>query len=881
MKKKLALILSLCILGSVFSPVIITKAEETAVDLDYAVSADQISFTSSPYFTPAEYVRTNNTDTISIKSSAPAGTITLGYHGAAYLNETLAITAKFGGTFSTLSPYVWDAFYIRAQGNGTSLPVGNFALDKYMFTIPNSRNIQLYRMNNKNLTYLSPSTVPETVDLTVENSYEISAVNTSNSVQITMRINGITVLSYNDVSADRIVTAGYFGVAASENDSTITIGKKQVTEEIETIELDAIISSNPAAFTSPWPYFTSDQYVKTVENSTISIKSTVVGGGIQMGYEGSAYLNENLKFTAKFGGDFATGNSWDAFYLRSQVNGSNPPLGAYSKDKYIFTIPNTKNIQLHRVNGGVMTYLAPSTIPANLDLAAENVYEICASNRTGSVTITMKINGVTVISYIDTSASRITAEGYFGVADYGNSSTITIGKKQVVAPVVEPTEPTGTIIKVDLDSKAETSTAEFTSSPYLAPSQYERNDGNSLVVFKGTTEGGTVAMGYHGAAYLNQKIAVTARFDGTFKTMSENVWNGFYLRSQNNGSNMPMDAFSQDKYLFTFKNTNQAALYRVNSGALTQLAIVQIPASVDLSKENLYELMAVTYTASVDVFLKINGSKVIAFRDLSANRISREGYFGVTTYANTSTIKLGKFKDESLDPMPDVTKVDLANIIGNPREWLVSAPGLLKLNSGILSFKGYEAMASYTRSKYTNAMFTMQIKGIFTDPTYAWISVNLRSKKAGSLPMAADNQSYQLAIHGTRLVLYKNLPGVAATVLAQAATDKFGDRQFQKLEYGTQNEGGGVRILVRVNGKTLINVLDTKNAILESGYLTLTSYLNNEMFIKYGAGAVDDSQSPGTTDLYDAYIFFILMMAFGTVIFYYKRARRTHQSKKM
>lgn len=648
MKKTLALIVSSCIMASTLIPVGIVSAESATVDLDYQVRSNNTAFTSLPYFGPADYVRTDELGTISIKAPSAGGTVAMGYHGASYLDENLKITAKFGGTFSGMSQYVWDAFYLRSQGNGSNLPVGYWTLDKYMFTVSNTRTINLYRMNNKELTYLTGATASETVDLTTENVYEFAAVNSAESVDLTLKINGTSLILYSDTSASRITTAGYFGVASSENDSTIEIGKKSAVAD-----LNLQVRSNKASFTSPWPYFVPENYIRTDGNDTISIQSSILNGGIQMGYNASTYLNEALKFSAKFGGGFSTGASWDAFYLRSKDDGANPPVGGYSKDKYMFTIPASKNIQLYRMNAGTLTYIAPSTVPGDVDLTAENEYEMCATNYPDSVYVTLKINGITVIDYNDTSADRIQTAGYFGVADFGNNSIITLGK-------------TSTTINMDL--LANTNNASFESPlPYFNPTDYIKTIENGSISIKSSTLNGGINMGYSAASYLDENLKFTAKFSSEFN--SGISWNAFYLRSKDNGYNPPVGVWSKDKYMIIIPPSKNIQLYRMNGGALNYIAPSTVPGSYDPTVENVYEMSATNYPGSVYVTFRINGVTVISYNDTSADRIQTSGYFGVSENGNNSTITIGRkpvtFTNYNTSPEYKITNLQLGTTVNN------------------------------------------------------------------------------------------------------------------------------------------------------------------------------------------------------------------------
>ena len=245
MKKTIALILSLCMsLGFIVSTNRAFAVETSGVvNLDSIIASAPTNFVAG-YLADTQYEKTVANSTISIKGTDPSGIIAMGYTGATYFNETLKINAKFAGTFAT-SPG-WDAFYLRSQGNGYNMPINDWSNSKYMFGFDRTNLVTLYRVNGGAYTVLATVTLPAGTNLTAENEYEQSAVTNLNSVDITLTVNGTSVISYSDTAANRITTAGYFGVAAYANDSTITIGKSSAPVVQIPLSVPAILILQPS-----------------------------------------------------------------------------------------------------------------------------------------------------------------------------------------------------------------------------------------------------------------------------------------------------------------------------------------------------------------------------------------------------------------------------------------------------------------------------------------------------------------------------------------------------------------------------------------------------------------------------------------------------------
>lgn len=794
------------------------------IDLDLLAKTAMSSFVSTPYFLPADYIRTDANETITIKSATTGGTIAMGYHGSVYTDENLKVTARFGGDFATMNSSLYNAFYLRSQNNGSNLPEGVFAQDKYMFTFNNSGFVKLYRVIGSVLTELSSAIVPAWVDLTNENSYELRAKSVGESILLTLQINGTRIISYADSSPDRIMTAGNFGVAANANNSTITLGK------LTTIDLDEMVKSIPSNFMST-PYFTSADYYKSVENNTLSIKSSSPAGTIAMGYHGAGYLNENLRITTKFDGTFSAMDPgvWDAFYLRSLGNGSNLPTGYFTMDKYMFTVPASGNIQLHRMNDEVLTYLAPSIMPSNIDLTAENTYDLSAVNYTDYVEITLKINGVTAINYKDTSALRITTAGYFGVAAYGNDSTITLGKH----------------ITVDMDINIKERKALFMSSPYFNSSDYLRKDDENTITFNALQTGGTITNGYHAATYQNEKISITAKFGGEFEAMSQYVWNAFYLRSQNNGSSLPTGTYSHNKYMFTINNTGIINLYRVIDGVQVLLASGTVPMGTVLTDENTYVLCAKNSTDNVTISLDINGSNAITHSDVATDRISLPGYFGTCAYANNSTITLGKTNNNII--VPKIVDMD-KNVLNYGSDFTSTpyfAPSeYIRTNSNsTIAIRsaptGGTIVMGYHKNMYLNDSIRVTarfIDGFSSLPASVFDAFYLRSQggNASNLPFGQFSlDKYMFAIHSDgKITLYRVNSGVMTAISSGIVPSSIDFENENVYELGAITYSNRVDLSFKVNNALTIMCSDTSsNRIANEGFFGVAANANNSKIV--------------------------------------------------
>jgi hypothetical protein len=185
-------------------------------------------------------------------------------------------------------------------------------------------------------------------------------------------------------------------------------------------------------------------------------------------YQGTTFLDESLQFRMQI----KDTGGWHSLYLRSQeydedYNGS-------SNSNYIFVFA-AGGIELHRFNNGQRTVIygnlagflsvAGDAIPNHyVKYGVESLVEVSAVNRNEGVQITLKIDGETVIDFMDTADAAIKERGYFGV----HARTGTVVLRSVERPSVDLR-----LTELYVDGKAVSGFSPDHTGPYQAKVAHE------------------------------------------------------------------------------------------------------------------------------------------------------------------------------------------------------------------------------------------------------------------------------------------------------------------------------------------------------------------------------------------------------------------------
>jgi len=276
----------------------------------------------------------------------------------------------------------------------------------------------------------------------------------------------------------------------------------------------------------------------------------------------------------------------------------------FTSDLYSAQISTTGSVNLFRRNAFNWTQLATFAITIQTNVSYN--LKLLVS---GSATVHLEVwlNGAKVISFDDTSASRITA-GAPGIVNYNGN---VIYDSFSVLPVSAPPPPPPTLFSDDFNR-----TTGLGTNWQVWDGAYTTDGANA--VSGAMTPAGTGNWASVVPALNTNDYSVTA----SLKVPAGSQDSGLVARSNNAAD------FTSDLYSAQISTAGAVNLYRRNAYAWTQLASFAATIQSNVSY-NLQLLVSGSTTVHLEVWL--NGTKIISFDDTSANRIT-SGTPGIVNY---------------------------------------------------------------------------------------------------------------------------------------------------------------------------------------------------------------------------------------------------------
>ncbi len=174
------------------------------------------------------------------------------------------------------------------------------------------------------------------------------------------------------------------------------------------------------------------------------------------------------------------------------------------------------------------------------------------------------------------------------------------------------------------------------------------------------------------------------------------------------------------------------------------------------------------------------------------------------------------------DPYP------IDDVIADPEHWYVQATdGNLVADEGSMTVVTPSGFATYQGGTFGDELLTMDLQ---LDAESGWPSLVLRSAQPNKDFTSSTNALYMFSfkpdvieLHrfngGVRTVVYGNINGYTSIGGAAIPNNFLPAHELHRVQVGAVNEGGGVRLILNIDGENLIYFLDTEpNRITAPGY---------------------------------------------------------------
>lgn len=616
MKKIISIIITSIMIFSTFSAISLSAFALTTetVNLDNAIFYDQENWVADTQWHPTTMTKTNGLLTFKANNATDISVIDahIGYKGKTYLDETLKVTAKIDNTIT------WFTMMLRSSNATNNI----FNGDKYMIYF-SGQGVSLMRINGNATADLGSRTFASPIDFTTENSYSLSAVNdtVNNKVIITVQINDIAAVVFEDASASRITAAGYFGAGMYESNinRTMTLGKTvsvTVPSDLAVQDIDKLVDD-----TENW--ISNDPASVKKQNGFITAKGL---GEIAFSNNNAKFADANIMLTAKM--NFTSDTSWIGLVIRAKLAGTQPYIPA--NECYFFAVSKT-TVTLYRQNLNKDLVLLKTQPCTEFADGKAHTANLISYNGPDGVVLIFKTDGVEKLSYIDISGDKISASGFFTGFAYTNNELI-IGKGMNLpsAPTIEVSGMTAQESKWVANSIGSISTT---------PTEF-------------TVQGNESVAGYSARKFGD----ITFKFDFKAKFINDD-WVAIGFR----GKIANAQAWHQDnqEYLMIIRNNSISILKYISSKNIKDQYIATVPLSVPVgSGYHKMELTTVNVSDGVRILLKYDGDYIIDYLD-KVNFIGEAGYFSLMGFSgNAITLKADPAMTESVNEAENPTTTD-------------------------------------------------------------------------------------------------------------------------------------------------------------------------------------------------------------------------------
>lgn len=296
------------------------------------------------------------------------------------------------------------------------------------------------------------------------------------------------------------------------------------------------------------------------------------------------------------------------------------------------------------------------------------------------------------------------------------------------------------------------------------------------------------------------------------------TWEAIAFQSINTAGNYIWN--SGRGYLFLVKgSTIEVQLYDGNSGSI----ITTIPNTLKMGSDSEVKFGVLDFNAGQRIILEIDGD--VVFDHVEYEKILRDDLY-LTLYDCTKTgfsydpkeIEIKSIGEENL---PD-NRIMLGTKDSEGENDISAAIKSMSGNDEITIQNGFKGSAEKTD---TLKSITFSIK-----PQLNNMDQGIYFRASDSIIDEDTSNYYMLSFKSGKLVLTKNNHGVKQT-LSVVKTDAVKSNEYNRIKINTMYENGGMRIIVYLDEKELMNVQDSQ-LIDKAGYFGIFNKSGNALSVK-------------------------------------------------
>ncbi|MCQ6560468.1 S-layer homology domain-containing protein [Paenibacillus mendelii] len=543
----------------------------------------------------------------------------------------------------------------------------------------------------------------------------------------------------------------------------------------------------------------TDKWVTDGSSTKVAGEGSLAISNGSAAYQGRTFQNELLEFEMK--SDSAGGVEWPAISIRQKA--ADKVLWDPVNEGYILVFkPDV--IELQRFNGGVRTVFygnidgiggSEGQLPNHVfEMGKKHLVQFGALNTAEGVRLAAYVDGKKIIDYVDSGSGKISSAGYMGV--YAYSAPVTLGAVPVIHNL----------------------------NPEIGDTGKWVTDGSSTkVAGEGSLAVSSGSAAYQGRTFQNELLEFEMKSDSAGGV----EWPAISIR-QKAADKVLWDP-ANEGYILVFK-PDVIELQRFNAGVRTVFygnvdgmegSEGQLPNHVfEMGKKHLVQFGALNTAEGVRLAAYVDGKKIIDYVDSGSGKITSAGYMGV--YAYSAPVTLGA--------VPVIH--NLNQEIVDTDKWVTDGSSTKDAGEGSLAVSS--GSAAYQGRTFQNELLEFEMKSDSAGGV-EWPAISIRQKAADKVLWDPANEGYILVFKpdvielqrfnaGVRTVFYGNVDGMEGSE-GQLPNHVFEMGKKHLVQFGALNTAEGVRLAAYVDGKKIIDYVDTGSGkITSAGYMGVYAY---------------------------------------------------------
>jgi hypothetical protein len=568
--------------------------------------------------------------------------------------------------------------------------------NRYMIYATASNKIQLARYNGATTSWLTGEIIIPDMD-NQNMQCRLSCSDENGATNISFMINGTEYIYYSDTNASRLTTAGYITMLNHGTGAGLSLKISGNNPNVQQVYAE-----------NATKLYAGDMIKTGADNFNINHKSNVTfntatsemnlqSGDINIASYKGVYKNFDYNFTLNPSWGTGLEGQWGFAMYFMDTNGINAHWDHGSSSRYMLIFNSPTNVQLARYNDTTdTTWLTGGIAIPNINNQQLNCRLDCVEEN-GATRITLVINGIEYLNYLDSSAQRLMNAGYITFINHGTGAGLSLKVSGI-----NQNESVGNYTNIYAGEMIKTGRDQFNGNNIADKTKITLNNSTGEILLKS----GNISTVSNKTAYKD--FSYHFSLTPSWGTGLKNQWGLAMYFMDSDGVNPQWAHGTNSRYMIMFNDSSniQLARYKGSTDAAWLTGNINIS---DVNKKLLdCQLICTDENGATRIVLRINGVQYLDYLDNSENRLTQAGYI---TFANHGTGAGLSLKIGGTDKAKDTLNTEKINSVN----WIANGLSSAWQGNGVGNASNVEFTADNKLKLYSNAINSASFCKRYTD----------------------------------------------------------------------------------------------------------------------------------------------------------------------